>query len=62
MISQKQDVAFSYEHTKAICEKNTCRDYIVTCANKKVISIAPISGFVTFSENWQDTREKTPLC
>ena len=55
-------VEFDFQHTKAICEKNVCRDYLITCKNSDVTDIVPISGLVIFDEDWQDTREDKKLC
>lgn len=48
--------------TYALCEKNTCQDYLIECSDEKMISMRPISGLVTFPIEWQDTREKRELC
>ena len=53
---------FDYQHTKAICEGNTCRDFAVKCKDGKAIQVTPISGFVTFDETWKDSREDKELC
>ena len=47
-------------HTKAICDKsNFCQDYLITCENKKIMEMIPITGAaIQFSENWQDIRNK----
>ena len=49
-------------HTSAICSGNVCRDYEFTCLNGEVVSSVPISGFVTFDENWVDLREDKDRC
>ena len=48
-----------YTYTKAICnENNFCQDHIITCENKKIISIEPITGAsIQQTENWQDPRK-----
>jgi len=43
--------------TKAICNKNNeCVDVLITCRNKAVVSIEPISDFVKHSSEWSDPR------
>lgn len=51
-----------YILTKALCEDTTCRDYKITCNEGRVISMTPLTGFVTFPTDWEDTREKKELC
>ena len=48
--------------TKAICFGNLCRDFLVTCFGKEVIDAKPISGFVTFGDEWVDLREDNKIC
>ena len=49
----------SYTYTKAICnENNFCQDHIITCENKKIVSVEPITGAsIQQSETWQDPRK-----
>ena len=60
--SNLKEVNFDYQHTKAICEGNKCQDFLVTCKKGEVLEMNPISGFVTFSSDWQDARENKDLC
>lgn len=58
-----EERSFTYSLTKAICEGTTCRDYQVSCTDQgDVISMVPLTGFVTFPSNWNDTRNATTLC
>ncbi|MBD3247389.1 hypothetical protein GF378_02100 [Candidatus Pacearchaeota archaeon] len=45
-------------YTKAVCDENNyCQDYEITCKNKQVINISPITGAnIQHSENWEDPR------
>lgn len=52
----------SFTLTKALCEGTTCRDYEIRCEGEQVISMAPLTGFVTFPSDWKDTRESKALC
>ena len=55
--------SFSYSLTKAICEGVTCRDFSITCeSNGSIVSMVPITGFVTFPSSWEDTRAGKSLC
>jgi hypothetical protein len=47
--------------TKALCDGNVCRDYLISCNDANVVSMRPISGLVTLDENWVDTRN-SKLC
>ena len=54
-----------YSYTKAVCSGSGCQDYEVVCENSIATSINPVSGKVTFSQDWQDTRseeDKNRLC
>ena len=51
-----------YTHTRALCQGNTCRDYKITCNGSEVLDVAPVTGFITFDEDWKDTREEKELC
>jgi hypothetical protein len=53
-----------YTYTKAICDENNfCQDYEITCRNKEVISMEPITGAtIKHSNTWQDPREQKELC
>jgi hypothetical protein len=54
---------YDYIWTTAICDGNECRDFKVTCKDGNVLDLEPITGFVTFGENWQDKREvNASLC
>lgn len=49
-------------YTSAVCEGNTCMDYLFTCLNNEVVNYVPISGFVTFGEDWVDKRDIRNKC
>ena len=51
-----------YTHTRALCEGNTCRDYKITCEGNNTLEVIPVTGFITFDEDWKDTREEKELC
>ncbi len=55
-------IDFDRTHTRALCFGQTCRDFLVSCSGTKVMDLTPISGFVTFSDDWVDLREKKELC
>jgi len=60
---ESENVGFTSTYTKAICEGQICRDFLIECSsNKKVVSMKSISGFVTFDDNWIDIRENKTLC
>lgn len=50
----------NYTYTKAICESNSCRDYVVACEGN-MVNMIPTGNFVQFSENWSDPREKKDI-
>ena len=56
--SNDYDEKFDYAWTKALCEGNQCRDYLITCSKGEIAEMTPITGFVTFSDNWQDPRDE----
>jgi len=58
--SMKNDYERTY--TSAICLDNVCRDYLFTCLDGEIIESNPISGFVTFDEDWVDKREDKNRC
>ena len=53
---------FDRTHTRALCSGKTCRDFLISCSGSKVLDLKPISGFVTFGEDWVDLREDKGLC
>jgi hypothetical protein len=56
-------IPFDYEYTTAVCEGNSCRDFVVTCLDGEAINIDPISEMVVFFDDWEDTREeRNGLC
>ncbi|MCH7568770.1 MAG: hypothetical protein IIA87_05090 [Nanoarchaeota archaeon] len=60
---ESEEKPFDYTWTKALCDGNTCQDYEIVCLNGEVKSTRPVSGFVTFSKNWEDPREnRETLC
>lgn len=61
-VGEKEIIDFNRTHTRALCSGQTCRDFLVSCSDRDVVELKPISGFVTFSENWKDLREKKELC
>lgn len=58
----EQDVSLSSTHTTALCYGQTCRDFVVKCLDNSVIELTPISGFVTFGDDWVDRRIEKELC
>lgn len=55
-------VDYTSTKTKALCFDRTCRDFLVTCKDKEIVKLVPLSGFVTFSDDWVDLREDKGLC
>jgi hypothetical protein len=55
--SQAED---NYTWTKALCDSsNFCQDYIISCKNKSIVSMSPITGAaVKFSSDWHDPRDE----
>lgn len=53
---------FNRTLTKALCSGRMCRDFVVSCSGKEVVSLEPISGFVTFGNDWIDKRVQKELC
>ena len=49
-------------YTTAFCSGQTCRDFVVSCSGKDVVSLKPISGFVSFGDGWVDLRDERELC
>jgi hypothetical protein len=47
-----------YTYTKAICnDDNFCQDYVITCENKEVTSVEPITGAaIQQDDDWEDPR------
>jgi len=56
------ETSFYRTYTSAICLDNVCRDYLFTCLDGEIIKSNPISGFVTFDEDWIDKREDKNRC
>ena len=56
------EVSFEDTHTTALCSGRTCRDFLVSCSGSNVIDLKPISGFVTFGDDWEDRRVDKELC
>lgn len=54
----------SYSYTTAVCYGNSCADFYVECNGDEIISNSQITGWITFSENWEDPRGdgKRELC
>ena len=50
---------FDYDHTwtKAICNKNVCRDFEIKCLNGEILEMKPITGFVVLDDDWVDERD-----
>lgn len=59
--SQEKD---NYQHTKAVCEGRECQDFLITCSGSQVVEMTPLTGLITFSEDWKDPRneEERKLC
>lgn len=55
-------IDFDRTHTRALCSGRTCRDFLVSCSGSEVVELKPISGFVTFGDDWVDLRERRELC
>ncbi len=58
----ERTIGFDRTHTRAFCSDRICRDFLVTCSGSEVLDLKPISGFVTFSDDWVDLREDENLC
>lgn len=51
-----------YTWTKAICNENSCQDYIIECRGEKFIKQTPITGAVIQKpENWTDLRDENMI-
>jgi len=46
----------NYSYTKAICDKNSCIDYQITCKNGELLDMKPLTEAVILPSNWQDPR------
>lgn len=52
-------VSRGYSYTKAICDENSCQDYVIVCEGPEVISQTPIEGAqVQYPLNWKDPRSQ----
>ena len=51
----------NYSYTKAFCDGNSCADFLVECNGKEVLSNSQITGWITFSEKWEDPRPNEKL-
>lgn len=53
-----------YSYTSAVCDGRRCADFLVECNGNEIVSNSQITGWVTFSENWEDPRgeDKKYLC
>ena len=58
IIQDIDDKEFDYEWTTAICEGNVCQDFKVTCKDGEVLEMAPLTGQVIFSDDWEDPRDR----
>lgn len=56
------DSSFTDTYTSAVCSGNVCQDYEFVCFSGKIVSSRAISGFVTFREDWVDSRENKDKC
>ncbi len=56
--SNKEEInSREYSYTKAICEGDSCQDYVIVCNGSKVLSKEPITGAsITIPTNWEDPR------
>ena len=61
-VDEKEIIDFDRTHTRALCSGQTCRDFLVSCSGSKILDLKPISGFVTFGDDWVDLREDRNLC
>jgi len=57
-----QKEVFHDTYTKALCSGTTCRDFEIKCLGDEFLEMKPISGFVTFGDDWVDLREEKELC
>lgn len=49
--------AYTRTHTKAICDKNSCQDYVIVCNESELVSRTPITGAVIqIDSDWEDPR------
>mgnify|MGYP001589442864 CR=1 FL=1 len=62
VIIEQKTPSNKYTYTTAICEKNICYDVLINCDGAQIKNIKPLTGKITFSEEWRDTREKIELC
>ncbi len=60
--SENVKIDFNRTHTRAFCSGKNCRDFLVSCSGSKVLDLKPISGFVTFGDDWVDKRKEKALC
>ncbi len=60
----EKNFSFDYQHTKAICSGNSCRDYLITCNDNEIVEMQALTGLIVFDENWEDPRkvEDKELC
>lgn len=58
------DINNDYSHTKAICQGNSCQDFLITCNDDELVKMTPLTGLVTFSDDWVDRRsdDEKRLC
>jgi len=54
---QEQTKVSEYSYTKAICEGDTCQDYVILCNGQELISQTPITGAqMKIPSGWEDPR------
>ncbi|OIO80200.1 hypothetical protein AUJ84_04105 [Candidatus Pacearchaeota archaeon CG1_02_32_132] len=60
----EERISYDYTHTKAICQGNSCQDFLITCSDNELVEMVPLTGLVTFSDDWEDRRsdDEKRLC
>jgi len=50
----------NYSYTTAVCNPNKeCIDLHITCSNKTLVKLEPVSGLLKMPDNWQDPRSES---
>jgi len=57
----ESQIEYDYSFTKAVCGEKYCQDYEIICKNKIPIKIAPITGLVEHSLDWEDPRTQKQI-
>ena len=57
--SNDSEYNYTSSWTKAICNENSCQDYIIYCNGDEFVRQTPITGAVmSIPENWEDPRDE----